>query len=560
MSALLSVRDLRIVSAAGELTHGINFDLEAGEYLALVGESGSGKTVTMLALSRLLPRGLRIAGGTIRFAGQEVTALTDPAMETLRGTGIAYVFQDPVTSLNPYLRVSVQVGEAMVDRLGLDWAEARRRTADLFDEVGLGRSKERLNAYPHELSGGMRQRVSIAMALTCEPKLLIADEPTTALDVTTQGQIIRLVNRLKRDRGLATIWVTHDLDVARAVSDRIIVLRAGEVVETGGTKDVFRAPRADYTRLLLASRPQLSDAPRPALPENAPVPLRPLASTLILEARNLSKRYRTPSGWLQAVDDVSVQLSKGETLAVVGESGSGKSTLGQMILGLTPIDSGSVLLHGEDFLSLRGARQREARGRLQVVFQDPLATFSPRMTIGTALKDALWRRDRDKATTETQVARLLREVGLPESFASRYPHELSGGQCQRVAIARALASEPDVIVCDECVSALDVSVQAQVLNLLSDIQRLRGLALLFITHDLKVVRRIADRIAVMDAGQLIESAPTAALFANPTHPRTRALITDATALEDSATDHEMKFPQRKSLCCSPLKTGQALLG
>ena len=543
---LLAVEGLRVGfgppgRAAVEIVRGLSFRVGRGETLAIVGESGSGKSVTCLALLGLLPRpAARVLAGRALFDGRGDLLALDPAgLRRLRGDRIGMVFQEPMTALNPVVTVGTQLAEGLIAHRGLGRAAARRRAAEMLDLVGLDRPAARLRQYPHELSGGMRQRVMLAAAMALEPDLLIADEPTTALDVTVQAQILDLMRELKDRFGASLVLVTHDMGVVAEMADRVLVMRRGALVEEGHARDVFAAPRAAYTQELLRAVPRL-DA-RPDLgtaPAAAPAAV--ALAVPILRLRAVEKRFAVREGWLgrrevRAVDGVSLEVGAGETLALVGESGSGKSTLGRLAARLEDVDGGRIEIGGRDVTRARGAALRRLRRRVQVVFQDPYASLNPRLRVGDALVEpmAIHGLARGSAA-RARAGELLRRVGLDPAAMRRWPHELSGGQRQRIALARALAAEPELIVADEPTSALDVSVQAQVIDLLRRLQAELGLAFLFISHDLAVVRRVSHRIAVMRHGRLLELAPAEALFERPRHPYTRALLAAAPVPDPTA--------------------------
>ncbi len=544
---LARIENLRVTfrSEGGETAavRDLSFDILPGETLAIVGESGSGKSVTSLALMRLVGfEGGRIDGGRLMFdAGDgavDLAKCTQKQMLGLRGARIGMIFQEPMTALNPVFPIGRQLTEGLRRHLGLSRAAARAKALELLEEVRLSDPARRLSQYPHELSGGMRQRVVIAMALACAPRLLIADEPTTALDVTTQAEILALIDRLRRDHGTAVLFITHDMAVVAQMADRVVVLKEGEKVEEGPVSQVFSAPAHAYTRRLLAAVPRLGDmrgkpAPEPfALdPEKPPRPI-PGQATERLRVENLTTRFAVTGGLLRrtigrvhAVEDVSFSINAGQTLALVGESGCGKSTVGRSVLRLVEPDRGRVTLDGQDITGLSPARLRQARARMQMIFQDPYGSLNPVLRLADQVAEPLrnFTRQTKAQRTET-VAALFDRVGLPRSYLDRYPHALSGGQRQRVAIARALALNPGLIVADEAVSALDVSVQAQVLNLLMELQAERGLSYLFISHDMAVVERVSHHVAVMYAGRIVERGPRAAVLENPQHPYTRALL------------------------------------
>ncbi|MEY4751766.1 MAG: hypothetical protein RIQ60_3980 [Pseudomonadota bacterium] len=564
---------------------GVSLDIAADRTLALVGESGSGKSVTALSILRLLPDNAELAG-RILFNGEDLLQAAPRRLRALRGREIACVFQDPMGSLNPVLSVGRQVCEPLMLHLGLSRRAALARALDLFIEVGLPEPRRRLDAYPHELSGGQQQRVMIAMALACEPRLLIADEPTTALDVTVQRQILDQLARIRAERRMSMLFISHDLGLVGEIADEVVVMRHGLVREAGDTARLYAAPQDAYTRALLACRPRLhgtpprrlptieadeapaappdpglSDLPgatwaavggpsavaspgtarsaRPAPPAASPA-LTPDGSTAVdaaapplLRVHELARHFELRGGGLwrrkrfQALQGVSFELARGRTLGVVGESGSGKSTLGLTLLGLHAASAGRVEFDGQEVHSLRGAARQALRRRVQIVFQNPYASLNPRWTVAQALLEPMrihGLHGADDAQREQAACALLRQVGLDEAALGRYPHEFSGGQRQRIAIARALSVQPELLVLDEAVSALDVSVQAQVLNLLRDLQDALGLSYVFISHDLAVVRFMADEVIVMKDGAVVEQSACARLLAAPQTDYTRALL------------------------------------
>ncbi|MFC6011984.1 dipeptide ABC transporter ATP-binding protein [Nocardia lasii] len=515
---LLRVADLRIAYRTGagsvDALRGVTIEVARGEVVALVGESGSGKSTLAHAVIGLLGESARIVSGTVEFDGERVDPENEKALRRLRGARIGLVPQDPGLSLNPVLRVGDQVAEALLVHRLADRRGATLQALDLLDEVGLDRPEVRARQYPHELSGGQRQRVLIAIALACGPELIIADEPTSALDATVARQVLdRLAERIAA-RGTAVLLITHDLAVAAERADRIVVLEQGEVVESGATAQVLHRPRQPYTQRLLAASPALSPT------EFRPV--RPRAEAPLLSVRALHKRFHAGAGTITAVDDVEFSLDRGETLALVGESGSGKSTTARIAVRLTDADSGTVTFDGHNLAGVRRNRLRLLRRRFQVVYQNPYASLDPRWDVADIIAEPL--RAYGIGNRAARVAELLDQVALPAAFTSRRPAELSGGQRQRVAIARALALRPDLLVLDEPVSALDASVQAQILDLLDSLQAELSLGYLFISHDLAVVRRISDRVAVMRHGRIVETGPTATLFTDPRHPYTRELL------------------------------------
>ena len=526
--SVLSVRQLSVAFAQeGErllAVDQVSFEIGPGECFALVGESGSGKSVTALSVLRLLPPNGRILEGSVRLHGTELLSLPEKRMSAVRGGKIGIVFQDPMTALNPVMTLGQQLAESLRLHGSLTGQAMRQRALDLLHQVGLPKPSRHLDEYPHQLSGGMRQRAMIALALAGEPELLIADEPTTALDVTLQAQILALLHRLRQETGMALWLITHDFGTVAEIADRVAVMQSGSLVETSD-RTFFTGPRHPYSQTLLSAMPRLDaclSRPRRIAPAVTAAPL--------LEVRDLRVYYPIRRGIFQrtvdqvrAVDGVSFTLHRGETLALVGESGCGKTTLGKALLGLAPWTSGKVALAGVPVPNRAGSR--EGAG-LQVVFQDPFASMNPRMLIGPLLEEGL-RAQQPKLSTEdrqTRVAALLAAVGLPLSARDRYPHEFSGGQRQRLCIARALAVEPAVLICDEPTSALDVSVQAQVIRLLKTLQQQHGLSYLFITHDLAVVSELADRVAVMQAGRIVETGDTRQILFEPQHPYTRHLL------------------------------------
>ena len=497
----------------------VSLTIAAGETLCVVGESGSGKSMIAHACMGLLPKVVRPTSGTIRLAGQDLLTLDARAMQAMRGRDVGMIFQEPMTSLNPVMRIGRQIAETF-EAHGLGSAAHRgARVIELLEEVGLPDPRRLARAYPHELSGGQRQRVMIAMALALEPKLLIADEPTTALDVTTQAQILKLIDRLRHRHGTAVLFITHDIGVVSEIADRIAVLQHGVLVEEGPAGDVLGSPRHAYTQGLLAAVPSLVPPERAA----------PVARTPVLTVENLQKVYRKRSLFsgtreVRAADAVSFTLARGETLGIVGESGSGKSTVGRCCLRLIEPDSGSVTLDGLRVDTLSAAAFRPHRKKIQMIFQDPFASLNPRQTIGRILADGPIANGVPADKAFARARELVDMVALSPSAIDRYPHEFSGGQRQRVGIARALSLDPDVIVADEAVSALDVSVQAQILELIKDLQERLGLAILFVTHDLRVAAQICHSVIVMQKGRIVESGETAALFADPQHAYTRQLF------------------------------------
>ena len=521
---ILSVQDLRVTFGAFAAVKGVTFQLAKGETLALVGESGSGKSVTALSILQLLPYpSASHPSGTISFDGTQLVGAPEPVLRDVRGNRIAMIFQEPMTSLNPLHSVRKQVAESLALHKGLTGDAATLRVIELLELVGIPNPASRLNALPHELSGGQRQRVMIAMALACEPDILIADEPTTALDVTIQAQILTLLRSLQQRLGMAMLFITHDLGVVRRLADRVAVMRHGEIVETGSTASVFTAPQHAYTKELLAAQPKGRPADPPA---DAPV---------VMEADNLRVWFpikggilRRTKGHIKAVDGVSFSLRQGHTLGVVGESGSGKTTLGLALLRLISAQGG-IKFQGNAIDGVPAKTLRPLRRHMQIVFQDPYGSLSPRLSIAQIVGEGLEVHNiaPDPAERRALIAQVLTEVGLGEDAFDRYPHEFSGGQRQRIAIARALVLKPRFMVLDEPTSALDVSVQAQIVDLLRDIQQRHHIAYLFISHDLRVVRALADEVMVMKDGKVVETGRADDLFANPKASYTQALLAAA---------------------------------
>ena len=521
---LLSVRDLTIALPAGadrpHAVEGVSFDLGPGEILCIVGESGSGKSMAANAVMGLLPEGVEIASGRVALAGRDILGLPEAEMLALRGGRIAMIFQEPLSALNPLMRVGAQIAEVFEAHGALSPGERRRRALELLAEVGIPEPGTAIRAYPFQLSGGQRQRVMIAMALALEPEILIADEPTTALDVTTQAQILELIEALRRRRGMAVVFITHDLSVVADIADRVVVMQTGRIVEHGEADAVLRRPSHPYTRALIEAIPRPADGAAPGRREEAP----------ILAVEGLSKTFVSGGGLLRArrvvhaVREASFELMAGETLGVVGESGSGKSTLGRCITRLIEPTAGRVLLDGADIAALRGGALRGARRRIQMVFQDPFSSLNPRARVGRILTEGPIAHGAPRAQARARARELLEMVGLDASAADRFPHEFSGGQRQRIGIARALALEPEILVADEAVSALDVQVQAQVLALLADLKARLGLAMLFVTHDLRVAAAICDRILVMQDGRIVEAGPAAEVLRRPRTDYARSLL------------------------------------
>lgn len=524
--SLLVVRDLVVRYRADrgrvDAVAGVSFAVAEGRTLAIVGGSGSGKTAIASALLRLLPENAEVSG-TATFLGRDLLALSRAELDEVRGAQLAIVFQEPMSALNPVLTVGFQVAEVLVRHRGMRAREAQERVAALFAEVGLPDPAGKLERYPHQLSGGEKQRVMIAMALACDPRLIVMDEPTTSLDALTEAQILALLAELRAARGLSLLFISHDLDVVRHIADEVIVLRDGRIVEEGPTEQVLRAPTHPHTRELLACRPrpEVGWQPIPAAADAAP-PARPPGEVL-LAVEGLVVDH----GAVRAVDRVSLTVRAGSTLGLVGASGSGKTTLARAVLRLVPVTAGSIRFAGEDFLALRGRSLREHRRHLQIVFQDAGASLNPRLTLGAMLVEPMAAHGIGANDVERRerAASLLREVGLAPELVGRFPHELSGGQRQRAVLARALTVEPRLLVCDEPVSSVDGVIRAQILNLLLELRERRGLAYLFVSHDLGLVRFVADEIAVMHAGRIVEHGPAAQVWSAPEHPYTRRLLT-----------------------------------
>ncbi|MEC5217971.1 peptide/nickel transport system ATP-binding protein [Actimicrobium sp. GrIS 1.19] len=549
---LLSVSNLR-VSFLTDKTHsveavkGISFDIPRNATIALVGESGSGKSVSSLAVMGLLSADNSIVdpNSKILFEGRDLLALSIAERRQLCGKEISMIFQEPMTSLNPVFTVGFQIGEVLKLHMNMDSKQARARTLALLEEVGIPTPETRIDAYPSQLSGGQQQRVMIAMAIACEPKLLIADEPTTALDVTIQKQIIDLIDALRKKRQMSVLFITHDLALVGEIADAVIVMRNGEIREKGEIHQIFNAPKDPYTKALLRCRPSLDARPMrlPVIADYLEGDGEPAGLTeqrtrgltgseeIVLDVRHLGKSFYSREGLFgkkefKAVSDVSFKLARGKTLGVVGESGSGKTTVGLTLLRLHQATSGQALFEGKDILAMSNKEFMAYKRRIQIIFQNPYASLNPRFTVGQILLEPLRIHNigtGDKDRSDMAYA-LLKKVGLPEAAFHRYPHEFSGGQRQRIAIARCLTMKPEVLVCDESVSALDVSVQAQVLNLLQDLQEEFGMSYIFISHDLAVVKYIADQVMVMNKGSVVELANSDELYRNPQHAYTRTLL------------------------------------
>jgi microcin C transport system ATP-binding protein len=536
--SLVEVKDLsvnfKVEGGTLEAVRAVSFQIEKGETVALVGESGSGKSVTALSILQLLPYPKAWhPSGSIRLDGRELIGADEPILREVRGDRVGIIFQEPMTSLNPLHTIDRQIGETLMLHRGMSKSEARARALELLHLVRLQEAEERLGAYPHQLSGGQRQRVMIAMALANEPDLLIADEPTTALDVTIQAQILKLLKDLQQRLGMAMLLITHDLTIVRKIADRVCVMTDGRIVETGPVEDVFTRPQHPYTQHLLAAEPKGRPPGRDA---QAPV---------VVTAREVKVHFpiqrgllRRTVGYVKAVDGVDVAIRRGQTVGVVGESGSGKTTLGLALLRLIRSEGG-IRFRDQDIQGWTSRRLRPLRRDMQIVFQDPYGSLSPRMSVGQIVEEGLklHRIGNGRADRRRLVAKALEEVGLDPDSQDRYPHEFSGGQRQRISIARAIALEPSFVVLDEPTSALDMSVQAQIVDLLRDLQTRRGLAYMFISHDLRVVRALSDQVIVMRDGQVVEHGPAEEIFERPRHPYTRALMAAAFDIEAVETDY-----------------------
>ena len=525
MTVVLDVKNLNVTFRQdGRIIHAVrnaSFTVAKGETVALVGESGSGKSVTALSTVSLLPDSAEVMG-SVRYNGKEMVGADEPSLRRVRGNDISFIFQEPMTSLNPLHTIERQLGESLSLHQGLTGAAARARILDLLQKVGIREAESRLGAYPHQLSGGQRQRVMIAMALANGPELLIADEPTTALDVTIQAQILELLADLKAREGLSLLFITHDLGVVRRIADRVCVMQGGEIVEQGPAAEVFANPQHPYTQKLLAAEPKGQPDPVPD------------ATDMVIETSNLRVWFpinrgllRKTVGHVKAVNDASLTVRRGETLGIVGESGSGKTTLANAILRLTP-STGKIVVLGQDIQGWRSGQMRGLRRNMQVVFQDPYGSLSPRMTVEEIIAEGLGvhgvEPGRDR---HAMVAEIMVEVGLDPASMARYPHEFSGGQRQRVAIARAMILRPQLLVLDEPTSALDMTVQVQIVDLLRELQRKWGLAYIFISHDLRVVRAMSHKVIVMKDGDIVEASDAESLFAAPQTDYTRALMAAA---------------------------------
>ncbi|MGB3243774.1 MAG: ABC transporter ATP-binding protein [Sulfitobacter sp.] len=525
MTKLLEINNLHVgLPAGGQRQFAVeaaNLHLDANEILCVVGESGSGKSLTARAIMGLLPKPhVHIAKGQVNFQGEDLATASEARLRQIRGSDISMIFQEPMTALNPVMTIGSQIDEVFRFHEKMPGAERRSRALKLLQDVQLPEPEQALAAYPHQLSGGQRQRAMIAMALALDPKILIADEPTTALDVTTQAQVLRLIKQMQETHGTGVVFITHDFGVVADIADRVAVMQNGLVVETGPTEEILRRPSHPYTQALMAAVPSL--IPRAA---------RPRSDETVLRVRGLTKTYRGGGGMfggearvVHAAKEVTLDLTRGETLGIVGESGSGKSTVARCIVRLNDAEAGEILLGDTDLRPLARAAMRPHRAQIQMVFQDPFASLNPRSKVGRIIAQGpeMYGASRDEA--REKALELLRIVGLDDRAYDRFPHEFSGGQRQRIGIARALALEPKILVADEPVSALDVSIQAQILDLLDEIRERMNLSMIFITHDLRVAAQVCDRIAVMQRGEVVEIGPTAEIFANPQHPYTTELL------------------------------------
>ncbi len=528
---VLRVRGLTVALPEGaDRRHAIrdfSITVDAGEIVCLVGESGSGKSVSAFSTMGLLPKALPVTAGSIQLAGEELVGIPTRRLRELRGNQMGMIFQEPMTALNPVMSCGDQIDEVLREHTGLDADARRRRIRAMIEQVRLPDPDRMIASYPHQLSGGQRQRIMIAMALILEPALLIADEPTTALDVTTQAQILKLIRDLQRDHGTGVLFITHDFGVVAEIADRVAVLRQGELVEVGATREILRAPKHEYTAMLIASVPSATP------PEGTEASLRRLREApVVLDVQSLEKIYTSASFFgrgrsLKAADDVSLAIRKGETLGIVGESGSGKSTVARCVARLIDPTGGRIVLDGHDIATMPAGRLRQLRRKVQIVFQDPYRSLNPRRTVGLSIVEGPMNYGAPRKAAWDNARELMRLVRLDPDALDRYPHQFSGGQRQRICLARALAMDPELLIADEAVSALDVSVQAQVMRLLEEIQARLDLAILFITHDLRVAAQVCDTVAVMQKGRIVESGPATELFTRPSHPYTRELFAAA---------------------------------
>ncbi|PNW30226.1 ABC transporter ATP-binding protein [Formosa algae] len=546
---LLQIKNLAISFNGNEVIHNISYHLNANEILGIVGESGSGKSVSSLAILGLLPKKISAVSGTIHFKDIDLTQINQNQFQHIRGNKIAMIFQEPMSSLNPSMRCGTQVEEILIQHTGLSVIEVKQRVLELFDQVKLPEAERVYKSYPHEISGGQKQRVMIAMAIACEPDILIADEPTTALDVTVQKEIIVLLKELQDKTHMSIIFITHDLALISEIAERVIVMYKGDIVEQGTATSIFNMPQHNYTKALINSRPSLQVRLK-TLPTIQDYLNNAFTETIVtsedrakhhqalydqsplLEVINLEKEYISNSGWFgksqpfKAVNNVSFKIYEGETLGLVGESGCGKSTLGNAILQLDKATAGTIIYKGTDITNLSTKAMRRLRKDIQIIFQDPYASLNPRLTVGQAIMEPMTvhKLYKNKTERKAKVLEILNRVGLSEDYFNRYPHEFSGGQRQRIGIARTIALQPKLIVCDESVSALDISVQAQVLNLLNELKDKFGFTYIFISHDLAVVKYMSDQLIVMNKGEIVEKNDADIVYNNPHQDYTKKLI------------------------------------
>jgi peptide/nickel transport system ATP-binding protein len=521
---ILDVRDVSIALPKGSdrphAVSNVSFTVNPGEIVCLVGESGSGKSVIAFSVMGLLPKNLPVVNGAISLQGEDVTRASEARLRELRCTRMGMIFQEPMTALNPVMRCGDQIDEVLAEHTDLSAAQRKAKIVEMIEQVHLPDPPRMYDSYPHQLSGGQRQRIMIAMALILNPALLIADEPTTALDVTTQAQILKLVKEMQASHGTGVLFITHDFGVVAEIADRVAVLKHGQLVEMGPTREILRAPKQPYTQMLIRSVPGHEPPDRPPAPAGAPT---------VLATEALEKTYGNPGLFgrgrvVKAVQDVKIEIRRGRTLGIVGESGSGKSTVARCIARLIDPTGGQIRLAGTDIASMPAGRLRELRRKIQIVFQDPYRSLNPRRTVGESIVEGPMNYGTSRADAWDRARRLMELVRLDPESLDRYPHQFSGGQRQRICIARALAMEPELLIADEAVSALDVSVQAQVLTLLADIRDRLDLAMLFITHDLRVAAQVCDDVAVMSKGRIVEYGPSAQVFRAPQHAYTKALF------------------------------------
>ena len=537
MKNILSVKNLSLTIGKEKLLKDISFEINHGEIFALVGESGSGKSLTSLAIMRLLPDVISVSYGDIELKDKSLFSLPEYEMQKIRGKSIAMIFQEPMSALNPVMTIGVQVAEVLKIHLGLKSDAVKNKVISLFKEVALKDPEERYNWYPHQLSGGQKQRVMIAIALACEPDLLIADEPTTALDVTIQAQVLELLKKIREERNLSILFITHDMAVVSEMADRVAVMKDGEILEEAECKVFFSHPKHPYTQSLLRDAMQEKEDRETDV-----------KSEKLLEVKDLKVHFPVKKGFFQrtvayvkAVDGVTLSIPRGKTLALVGESGSGKSTMGQAILSLVHVTEGRVKFDGKDLTALSEKDLKPYRRKIQIVFQDPFSALNPRMTIGNIIREgmvSLGVASKSRAEQDEYIEKLLLKVELEAEHAQRYPHEFSGGQRQRIGIARALAVNPELIICDEPTSALDVSVRSQVLKLLKKLQEESGVSYLFITHDLSIVPIIADEVAVMKEGKIVEQGHIENVMKNPQHEYTKKLLASAPKLPKKREEND----------------------